>query len=200
MGLSLQLHDALKEIYIKKYKMIVCDTDVSIVFERDFDYLDGKVEVIVGEFALPALIFPFSSAKDVIESNTLIEHLNSSLHKTGQSQSLIDAIKTLLPELMKADGSYAPETNSVATVCDVERKLQKILKGNVPGFSGDEIAFHPTLNFMSELDVEEIHFVEMIMAVEMEFNIEIEDDDLEDNIRDVTYGCLLDVVKKRLKD
>ena len=80
-----------------------------------------------------------------------------------------------------------PEVNTV------EERIKTILSNNLGYIESD---IHPTDILVDDLGADSLDIVEIIMAVEEEFNIEISENDA---IQVVTVQELIDCVKKRIQ-
>lgn len=80
-----------------------------------------------------------------------------------------------------------PEVNTI------EERIKTILSDNLGYIESD---IHPTDILVDDLGADSLDIVEIIMAVEEEFNIEISE---KDAIQVVTVQELIDCVKKRIQ-
>ena len=73
--------------------------------------------------------------------------------------------------------------------------LEKVKKVVVEQLSVDESAVTPEASFVADLGADSLDIVELVMAIEEEFDIEIPDSDAE---KVVTVGDVVDYIKENV--
>ena len=193
MDLSVKSHEAVRAISVEKFSVKVTDGDVTFIFERDFEKPLGAVTVRINGFELVPFTLAFNNANEAMSSPMLMEHILLTAPSSAKYKHVMAKATERLADYLREQNQLAAETN----VCDIELRYQTIIKDVCKAFGDKSVAFLPNLVFKVDIPMEEIAFIEMIIAIEDVFCIEVSDEELDGGI---TYGRLLDIIKKDKDD
>ena len=136
--------------------------------------------------------YAFYDGED-LSINQLIEkvkHYSCNLGEvTGGEPLMQEESYLLLKKLCDEDFEVLLETGGSLPIKEVDKKVKGIIVEQL-GVSENEVV--PTASFLDDLGADSLDTVEMVMALEEEFNIEIPDDDAE---KIQTVGHAVDYLK-----
>ena len=189
MELLPRLQEAVVEIYIKKYRVNADGVSVLFEFEKNTGKNDGVVTVYVSGAVLARASLDFRMAEELVLSerftvDTLLDGATLSISSTNAIHRGIELLREYLSPVTKESVSGG--------ISKDERDYQSLIKTYISEYDAESISFHPNLVFKKDIVCDELHFIEFIMTLESQFDVDIPDDNLE---REITYGELFKIIE-----
>tara|TARA_R110001583_G_scaffold161109_1_gene313012 strand:- start:4698 stop:5291 length:594 start_codon:yes stop_codon:yes gene_type:complete len=192
MELLSKLHEAVVEFESKKYSIDVDGTNVLFKFEKAVGALSGTAKLNIEGSNVIKVEYDFDCVEDLVLSDSFTaESLIGGEEFFGRDlKDLVYRGVALLKQYL------SPEfIDGVGRLSDVEADYQKLIKEYISDHSANSISFHPSLVFKKDIVCDELNFIELVMAIENSFKVDLPDDSMEG---DVTYGDILRIIQGKI--